>query len=87
MHYPLHFILHVTLHGILHLCVLCLGHKAQSTKHASRAAQIYTVWHYRKAALAPLLASSNQEAEEAAAKELALTEKALLKNIKSYQVP
>lgn len=48
------------------------------------ALQVYTAWNYRREALAPVLDAGGEAAVAAAAGELALTERALLKNPKSY---
>lgn len=49
------------------------------------ARQVYTVWNYRKEGIAAVLDGEDREAAAAAAQEeLVLTEKALMKNPKSY---
>ena len=46
--------------------------------------EVYTVWNYRREALAPVLAAGGDAALAAVAGELALTERAVLRNPKSY---
>ena len=46
--------------------------------------EMYTVWNYRREYLVPILEGGGEEAVEAVAHELGLTERALMKNPKSY---
>eukprot|EP00887_Chlorella_sp_A99_P001811 scaffold19.g1811.t1 len=46
--------------------------------------EVYTVWNWRREALAPVLAAGGEAAVAAAAGELAVTERALHRNPKSY---
>jgi geranylgeranyl transferase type-2 subunit alpha len=46
--------------------------------------QLYTVWNYRREALAPAFDAGGEEAQQAADGELALTQACLQENPKSY---